>query len=700
MISRPAPQSSRSSQKTVHPHLPARFAERQIAEQMTSKLNQVPIIGSLTLDVIRDAGSLSITFPGGEKWVEEGSMLDVRDIFLGRLQPDDREEMLGFLTQISGGETTTISPLRVRGDEWEAIIGIASYGIKNGILECAVLSLDAWVSGYVKADRLQAVNSTYLRIVDWMKASDSRAEAWNHIMGELLSLSEAEFGFMGLREFDEEGQPFLRTKAITNIAWNEETRKLYQERAVAGFEFRNLQALFGPTLRDGEVIISNDYRKETRGVGTPEGHPPLESYLGLPIEKDRRILGMIGVAGKRGGYSDEIVARCLGVLKLLVHNKEFLALFDQVEKSQESMAEEEFSGLMRTMDRLAIPVLSLHENTIQWASLAAGKQLGCLSSLLVNLDLSAPDNVLGMREEIFSDTESASAVMQSSPGGALDRWVTIPTPKGQSLFHLKHLKVGDRDLHQVIDYTQQAAAFQETQEFARKAAEVSQLQSRLVNMISHELRTPLSSLQTSVELIEMGTPETLIERQTPYLENIYYMVGKMTSHIDSVLTFGKVSTGQENVTLNPTDLEDVIESVLSEMIVESVNRIDVQIHDAVKDFVVLADKALLVLAVKNILSNALKFSEDRVDLILSAESKSNSFVELTVRDRGVGIPPEEMGKVFDPFYRAENASRFPGTGIGLALTRGIVRVLKGEIYVDSVPDSGTTVVIRLLRGAS
>ena len=198
----------------------------------------------------------------------------------------------------------------------------------------------------------------------------------------------------------------------------------------------------------------------------------------------------------------------------------------------------------------------------------------------------------------------------------------------------------------------------------------------------------------------MGTPETLMERQTPYLENIYLMVGKMTSHIDSVLTFGKVSTGQENVTLNPTDLEDVIESVLSEMIVEEVNRIDVQIHDTVEDFVVLADKALLVLAVKNILSNALKFSEDRVDLILSAESKSDSYVELTVRDRGVGIPPEEMGKVFDPFYRAENASRFPGTGIGLALTRGIVRVLKGEIYVDSVPDSGSSVVIRLLRGAS
>jgi diguanylate cyclase (GGDEF)-like protein/PAS domain S-box-containing protein len=127
------------------------------------------------------------------------------------------------------------------------------------------------------------------------------------LLDTLLELTQSEYGFIGevLREAD--GTPYLRTRAITNIAWNEHTRRSYDEQASTGMLFRNLKTLFGQVMVTSEPVIANAPGSDPRRGGLPEGHPPLEGFLGLPMLLDGDLVGMCGVANRPGGYDEQLV---------------------------------------------------------------------------------------------------------------------------------------------------------------------------------------------------------------------------------------------------------------------------------------------------------------------------------------------------------------------------------------------------------
>ncbi|MBE9609938.1 response regulator [Chitinilyticum piscinae] len=124
-------------------------------------------------------------------------------------------------------------------------------------------------------------------------------------LDDLLQLSRSEYGFIGeIRR--EAGQPYLRTHAITNIAWDQATRDFYDQHAPAGLEFRNLDTLFGAVIRSGKTVISNDPQHDPRRGGLPEGHPAMHAFIGLPIYCEGELLAMIGLANRPGGYPDAL----------------------------------------------------------------------------------------------------------------------------------------------------------------------------------------------------------------------------------------------------------------------------------------------------------------------------------------------------------------------------------------------------------
>lgn len=664
---------------------------------MDKKIDAVPIIGTLVLDQVNDRGEGAIESGEGADWHHAGSLSSTRNAFISLFDNDSKEELTSFLGHVERGLTMTISPLDLHIAGKRVVVGLASVGKFGHAGKCTILDLTAWFEGYELAERTKVINATYIRIRDWIETSESLAESYHHVLSEFISLTDAEFGYIGSREVDASNVPFLKTKALTDVSWNEETRELYRKQSRSGFEFRNLKALFGPSIEKGEVVVSNDYEKDNRGVGIPNGHPPLESFLGLPIKTDSRILGAIGVAGRKGGYPEETVARCVGVLGLLSRDTTFLRLFDQAGPSVDSDEQDDVSTLSSAIDRLELPILSMDGLVIKWASHAAGKALGCLGSQLIDLDVSSKDNILGIAEMDILDLTSGKveSLKESVSTNHRDLWVSIPGHEVKKVFLLKYMGVGIGGLFQVIDYTQQVQALVESLDFAEKAAKVSQLQFRLVNMISHELRTPLSSLQTSVELIEMGVSSAKTDQFRPYFDNVYHMVGQMTSHIDAVLTFGRLTTGQAQVVLGPVRLNEVLESVKAELPHQQQERLLVESHSCPAVCWVHSEEALLGLALKNIISNAMKFSDSTVSVLFTGPENTGSVVTVEIRDQGIGIPAEDMVAIFNPFFRAGNASRFSGTGIGLALVKGIVNLLNCSIQVDSAPGKGTIISMRI-----
>ena len=144
----------------------------------------------------------------------------------------------------------------------------------------------------------------------------STREVFNLALDDLLDVTESEYGFIGeIRH--EDGAPFLKTHAITNIAWNRETRDFYKKNVRAGLEFRNLDTLFGVTIRSGQLVITNTPSEDPRRGGLPKGHPDLNTYLGMPIYSGPKLLGMAGVANRTQGYDEDLVDQIKPLLSAL-----------------------------------------------------------------------------------------------------------------------------------------------------------------------------------------------------------------------------------------------------------------------------------------------------------------------------------------------------------------------------------------------
>jgi signal transduction histidine kinase len=166
--------------------------------------------------------------------------------------------------------------------------------VRNEALDrsTAVLEELVWAYGTVVRDR-------------------SGTELFGVLLDGFIRVTGSAYGFIGEVDDDEHGQPFLTSWATTNIAWSDETSAFYDHAmATDGFmQFRNLDTLFGVTLRTGETVFSNDPTHDPRAGGLPPGHPPLVTYAGLPIHRDGRLIGMVGLAGRPEGYDTELVVR-------------------------------------------------------------------------------------------------------------------------------------------------------------------------------------------------------------------------------------------------------------------------------------------------------------------------------------------------------------------------------------------------------
>ncbi|MEB3232989.1 MAG: PAS domain S-box protein, partial [Leptolyngbyaceae bacterium] len=143
----------------------------------------------------------------------------------------------------------------------------------------------------------------------------NRNTIFDGLLSGLLDLTHSEYGFIGEVLFAADGSanmedsflkirgvPYLQAHSITNIAWNEETRQLYEEQQATGMKFTNMKTLFGAVIMTGEPVIANSPSTDSRRGGIPDGHPPLNAFLGIPFFSGSQLIGMVGIANRPGGY--------------------------------------------------------------------------------------------------------------------------------------------------------------------------------------------------------------------------------------------------------------------------------------------------------------------------------------------------------------------------------------------------------------
>ncbi len=132
-------------------------------------------------------------------------------------------------------------------------------------------------------------------------------QLFDSLLLDVLKYTDSAYGFIAEVRRDEQGKVFLQTLAISNIAWDAETRAFYDSRAPSGFRFEKMHGLYAAPYLSRAPVIANDPATDPRRCGLPPGHPALEAFLGLPLKRGAEVVGVVGLANRPGGYEPEIV---------------------------------------------------------------------------------------------------------------------------------------------------------------------------------------------------------------------------------------------------------------------------------------------------------------------------------------------------------------------------------------------------------
>lgn len=209
-------------------------------------------------------------------------------------------------------------------------------------------------------------------------------------------------------------------------------------------------------------------------------------------------------------------------------------------------------------------------------------------------------------------------------------------------------------------------------------------------MVSHEFRTPLATVRAAIAIIERGSG-AMNERLQKEAEKIVRAVGRLSALIDTFLTDDLVDRVSMRLEWASLDLALITRVICRDRAAESGRAIHVS---GLQETRMMGDQVLLSSVVENLLSNALKHSDDDIHVSLGAREDS---VWLRVSDTGRGIDPAEHEAIFERYYRSPTASSRPGAGIGLHIVRRVVDMHGGEVSVDSAPGKGSTFTVLLPR---
>ena len=238
-------------------------------------------------------------------------------------------------------------------------------------------------------------------------------------------------------------------------------------------------------------------------------------------------------------------------------------------------------------------------------------------------------------------------------------------------------------------------------ERARQEAEVAnQTKSAFLASMSHELRTPLNAIIGFTRLVMRRSKEVLPARQYENLDKILLSAEHLLALINDILDLSKVEAGKMDLYLETFDLTTMlrdVETTVQPLVEKNANTLVVQCANNLNTM--RTDLTKVRQALLNLLSNASKFTQQgTIGLTAIREvADGGDWVTLSVTDTGIGMTPEQMGKLFQAFSQAEvsTAGQYGGTGLGLAITRKFCQMMGGDITVASEVGRGSTFTIRL-----
>ena len=552
---------------------------------------------------------------------------------------------------------------------------------------CFLIDINKFKSGEVNMQRTNELLSNMIEVQKHFLAQESGAKPYQLLLDNILGVIEAKLGFIGEVAFDHQGKQVLKIHAATDISQDgPEASRLYQKYLKDDFLFRHFDNLFGACIKEAEIILENNppQNPHTKGKYIP-GHPHIENFLGIPILKGERVVGLIGLGNKSGGFVESDVTELqpfVSTYSVIIEAFNF-----EVEKIKyEKDALEKAMLLSKVADASPDLIVMMNENSeLEYISNATEKFLekgikptGIHRKIKLLLKKTYSEKYR-VNKDFYRSRQKVK--VSAKEGLWLESVVSV-------------LKENNRTkLFAIIrDVSVQAQIEENLKLSLNKEREFNSFVGDFMNTVSHEFKTPLATIMSSLELanhyLTSISPDSGKEKVMQHFRKIQAEVNNLHHLVSQSLDYDRFAGKVAALKKEPVSFREFIEDCVRKHRFQS--KIEF-VSDLDYNFEVSLDKFLIETSLINLLENAIKYG-GKSKPVLRLQTNETKF-GFEVSDKGIGIKKEELPYVFTPFYRGSNANGIEGTGFGLVAVKNFVGLHEGEVFIESESGKGTLVKV-------
>ena len=444
--------------------------------------------------------------------------------------------------------------------------------------------------------------------------------------------------------------------------------------------------MFGETILEWEEGDTAVYRRKRMKVDSLlcdfKNHysgERLDSVRMLLAEKEIQLFSIARLFDEQSALHEEIAERVPVIAyestQELKRKGGFLGLFKKKEQSHPTTTTKLYS-----LNREVVRKQSEHTRMLSETADSLANRNVRLNEQLQTLIKAMDERVqtdLQQREKQIKETRRRSSMIM----GGLTVFIFLLLIASYFIIH--------RNVSRIVQYRKDTSSLiRKQKQMLTENEELLNARQKMMHTITHELRIPLSSIIGYAGLLDEETEE---DKQQQYMNHIKQASGRMTSQLNSLLSFFRLDCGKEEVNLAPFRLTDIAETLEAEFRTQiEAKDVGFVVHNC-EDYVVIGDKERIIQIGDNLLSNALKFTSSGV-ITLDATYKNGRY-NLFVNDTGTGMPKGDLNRIFKSFERLSNAATQDGFGLGLSIVDNLVRLLGGKIRVSSDLGIGTGISV-------